>query len=89
MDETNGHYTELVYGGIGDMDRARRIKCNLYNAAKHLGYSMTATIETAGREYQVRYKAISKQHARAYILSKYGKDRSAWPYDPRKKSKSE
>ena len=77
-----GHYAELIYTGIETRDRAERIKKNLFNAAKRLGVSMTATIEREGNGYRVRYKAIDKVAAKAYILEHYGEDPSKWPYSP-------
>jgi hypothetical protein len=90
MNEANGYYTELVITGIKTRERAALIKQGLFNAARCLKVSMCASIEAASNGYQVRYKAISKKHARAYILSKYGPDRETWEaqggYNPRKKA---
>jgi hypothetical protein len=87
MDETTGRYTELVVTGVKDRERAETIRRGLFNAACHHKVSVTVKIESTGREYRVRFTAINKAHAKRYILNKYGPDRSAWPYDPRRKGK--
>jgi hypothetical protein len=87
MNPENGHYAVLVYTGCQSMDRAQRIKRNLFNSAKILGYSMGAKIESLpDGSYQVRFNAREKKYARAAVIAKYGPDRSKWPYDPRKKA---
>ena len=78
-----GHYAELIYSGIEDRPRAELIKRNLHNAARRLGFSMSAKVERDGEGYRVRYRAIDKVHARAYMLSHYGEDSSKWPYHPK------
>lgn len=84
--DENGHYSMLVYNGIEDRERAAEIKRALFRAAKHLGYSMSATVKPAGGgKYEVHFKAIDKVHAKAHIMAKYGPDRSKWPYDPRRR----
>jgi hypothetical protein len=85
MHPETGHHPELLVTGIETQERAADIKRGLYNSAKHLGVSMRANIEHTGKEFRVRFNAINKRMARAYIIKKYGKDRSAWPYDPRRK----
>jgi hypothetical protein len=35
--------------------------------------------------WSVEFRAINKAHAKAYVLAKYGADRSQWPYDPRRR----
>jgi hypothetical protein len=87
MNPETGHYSELVITGITTRERASQCNRGLFNAAKHLGVSVTVKIEHTGREYHVRFTAINKRMARAYIVKKYGNDRSAWPYDPRRKGK--
>jgi hypothetical protein len=82
-----GHYAELVYAGCATRDRAKEIQQALHRAGNHLGFSVSARIEKNGDEWQVRYKAIDKAHAKKYILEKYGNDRSKWPYDPRRKGR--
>lgn len=86
MDDATGRYTELVVTGVKTRDRAEVILRGLFNAARHHEVSMTARIETIPGGYQVRFTAINKKHARAYILAKWGPDRSQWPYDPRRRN---
>lgn len=88
MNETTGHYAELIYTGIKTSDRALQVKRGLYNAAKHHGVSMKADTESlTDGTYQVRFRAIDKKRARAYLIATKGKDRSQWAYDPRRKGK--
>lgn len=87
MDETTGHYPQLIYAGITSKERAQEIKRALYRSGKHVGVSVHAEIECpVPGKYQVRYRAINKAHARKFILERYGPDRSAWPYDPRRRN---
>ena len=81
-----GHYGELVYTGCKTRERATEIRRALFRAAKRLNYSMHAEIENRGREFQVRYHAIDKAHARRWLVQTYGTDRSAWPYNPRSRN---
>ena len=90
MDPDTGFWPEIVYVGIADADRALEIKRGLFRSAKHLGVSMKADIEPGeSGGYQVRFRAISKKHARAHMVRTYGPDRSAWAYDPRARSKKD
>lgn len=80
--DANGHYRTLVYGGIETAERALEIKRSLYRCAKHLGYSMHAEIEQlAAGGFQVRFKAIDKAVARAYIAKKHPGGQGL-PYNP-------
>jgi hypothetical protein len=87
MNPETGHYAELIITGIETRERAWTCSQGLFNAAKHQKVSMTARIEHTGKEFRVRFHAINKSVGRAYIVNKYGTDRSAWPYDPRRKGK--
>ena len=87
MDAETGFWPEILYAGIETHDRAVEIKRGLYRSAKHLNVSMKADIESSGGGYQVRYRAISKKHARAHMVKTYGTDRSNWAYDPRQRNK--
>lgn len=83
-DPTRGFYAELSYGGIETEERAIEIRRSLYRCAKRLGYSMSAHAEKlADGTYRVRFRAIDKAHARAYMVARYGPDRTKWPYNPR------
>jgi hypothetical protein len=85
--DERGHYAELVYAGCESRERAKEIVRALHRSAYHLGVSVTAKPEKSGDTWSVRYKAINKEHAKAYVLGTYGSDRSKWPYDPRRKGK--
>lgn len=80
--DAEGHYQELVYGGIETPERALEIKRSLYRCAKHLGYSMKADVERTASGYQVRFRAIDKARARAYIAAKYKDRPHELPYNP-------
>jgi hypothetical protein len=80
LNEQTGHYGELLYTGCEDEERAKEIKRSLYRCAKQLGFSMKAEIEPgAGSSFQVRFKAIDKTAARAYVRRTYG---NKMPYNP-------
>lgn len=82
-----GFYREVLYTGIETHDRAVELRRSLYRCAKRLGYSMKADIETLSSEqgvtFQIRYRAIDKTVARAWVMKTYGTDRTRWPYNPR------
>lgn len=89
-DTDRGFYTELVYTGIETEERASEVRRSLFRCAKGLGYSMRAEIETAADgTFQVRYHAIDKTKARAWMVKTYGADRSKWPYNPRARVRKE
>lgn len=86
-DPETGHYAELIYAGCATRERAKEIKQALFRAGRYVGVSVSATVEPAGDgTYRVRFKAINKDHARKYVLEKYGSDRSKWAYDPRRRN---
>jgi hypothetical protein len=86
-DSETGWYGTLHIADIESRERAKELKQALFRAAKRQGVSMNAEIKDAvdGTLY-IEFRAISKAHARAFIIKKYGPDRSKWPYDPRRKS---
>lgn len=82
----NGRFGELVYTGCQNKDQAQDIKRALFRAAKRQGVSLTlARIERRGRGYVVRFAAGCKTCGQQYVVSRYGPDRSAWPYNPRRR----
>jgi hypothetical protein len=85
MHPETGYYGELVYTGCKSEQRASEIKQALFRAAKRQGVSITAKVEKSGSEWQVRFTVINKAHARRFVVSKYGTDRNAWPYNPRRR----
>ena len=82
-DPETGHYGECRYTGCASRDRAKEIVQGLHRAAKRQEVSMAARIEPGeDGTFDVVYSAVNKAHARAYVLAKYGSDRSKWPYSP-------
>lgn len=89
----DGHVLASVQHGelveTGDQalteETALEIKRALFRAARRQGLSVTATVETdpATGRFQVRFRSFTKAQARAYMIAKYGPDRTAWPYNPR------
>jgi hypothetical protein len=82
-------YAERIYTGIETRERALEIKRALFRAGGHVPdgqgskkTSVSAKIEQAGNEYQVRYQTFPKTGGRGYILEKHGSDRTKWPYSP-------
>jgi len=93
-DPATGHYGTVVIKPIEDKDRALEIKRALYRSANYLhrnkkmNLSMHAeVVPLADGAFSVEFKAINKSHARAYVLQKYGTDRSKFPYNPMQKDK--
>jgi hypothetical protein len=86
MNPETGHFGELVYTGCPTRERAAEVKRALFRAAKRLNYSVTADIERSSQGFAVRFTAIDKQAARRYMVQKYGTDRNAYPYNPRKRA---
>jgi len=88
MDPETGFYPEIIYVGIENHDRALELRRALFRSAGHLQVSMKADIEPGDKgTYQIRYRAISKKHARAHMVRTHGADRSQWAYDPRARNK--
>lgn len=69
-------------------DQALLWKRGLFNAAKRLKVSVHVNLEPAGHKWRVLFTLHEKRNARAYMVEKYGTDRSAYPYDPRRKGVS-
>lgn len=88
MDEETGKYGTLVYAGCESPARAKEIKQALYRAAKRQGFSVHTEIKRSGGKHHVHFTAISKEHARRYVVQTYGTDRSAWPYNPRQRTQN-
>lgn len=83
-----GHYAELIYAGCDTRERAKEIRQALYRSGYHLKVSVMATVEPAkDGTFQVRFRAVNKDHARKFVLDHYGNDSGRWPYQPRAASK--
>lgn len=84
-----GHYAPLIIRGLDTREEAEEYRKALYRCAHHLNrhgilpVSMSAQIQRNGTGYQIEFRAVDKTLARAFVLRKYGTDRSKWPYDPR------
>lgn len=89
QDPTTLHYAELTEDEINgqairDAEVARELKAALYRAARRANVSLVARVEKrADGSYQVRFKAVDKAAGRAYMIQRYGPDRTKWPYNPR------
>jgi hypothetical protein len=86
FDPATGWYANVHYTGCADESRAKEIVQGLHRAARRIGVSIAAkahkpdSIHPDG--WYVEYWAVDKAMARKYVLEKYGKDRSKWPYSP-------
>jgi hypothetical protein len=79
-DPLTGHYGELHHTGCESRERAAEIKRALYRAAGYKKVSMSARIvEDIDGTHRVIFKAINKEHARAYVKTRYGDNP---PYKP-------
>lgn len=74
---------EAAPGQPLDADTATDFRRALYRAARRQGYALSATVEQTITGYQVRFRVFDKAQARAYMIQKYGPDRTKWPYNPR------
>lgn len=88
-----GYYGTLHYTGCESRDRAKEIVQALFRSASYMhrnklaDVSMSATVHPAeDGTYFVKFAAINKAHARAYVVNHYGTDRSKWAYDPRRRN---
>lgn len=96
-----GYGRELVMKGIESYDRADDMRKGIYRCARHrkvsaeAGPSRVVTgkdemgIHKAGKTYTLRFRIWDKRRARKQHLERYGSDRAAWPYDPRRPATAE
>ena len=95
QDPATLHYGELIEdefapGQALNAHLATEFKSALYRAARRQGVSLVATIEQLpGGRHQIRFRAVDKAAARAYMIQRYGPDRSKWPYNPRNRTPKE
>lgn len=87
-----GHYAELLITGLTSKEEAAEWRASLFRCAHWLTrnrgaeVSMSAKIERDGSGYRIRFAAVDKTIARQHVLTKYGPDRTKWPYDPRRRA---
>lgn len=87
----------MVYRGIETIERAQSIRRGVYRCARHREITADAgTVALAGDDesmglrrekdgtYTLKYRVWTKSQARKAHLARFGPDRSAWPYDPRR-----
>ena len=99
---SKGYGVILKYTGIEDLDRAHDIRRGIYRCAKHRG--LTADAGPSGQlvddaeqmgvrkirgKYELWYRIWDKRTGRKRHLERHGTDRSAWPYDPRRRATAE
>jgi hypothetical protein len=81
------HYALLVYAGCKNPERAAEIKRALFRSARRIGVSLSqCDIHKNGRVWDVHFRAACKECSRQYTVQRYGPDRAAWPYNPRRKA---
>lgn len=82
-DSSTGRYAEVVLTGMRSEDHAREIRRSLHRSARHMKYALDAKIERSpGGGQQIRFSAINKEHARAYIENLRRTNPSKVAYDP-------
>jgi hypothetical protein len=86
----------LRYTGIETAERAHEIRRGIYRCAKHRRVSASAGpsgrtvgegemgVHRARGGYELWFTVNTKRSARKAHLARYGPDRSAWPYDPKR-----
>lgn len=81
--DERGWYATLRYAGCDTRERAVEVKNGLFRAARRAKVSVFTKIEPdADGTWHVEFTAVSKDHARAYVVRTYGKDTASWPYNP-------
>lgn len=81
--DDQGHYKHLTYFGCETEARAKEIRQALFRCARYLKVSMSATAHRSDDgTWQVDFFAVNPDHARAYVVGRYGTDRTKWAYDP-------
>lgn len=97
FDPATGRYATLRYVGIESEQRARELVQGLHRAATRFGYSLHTNAPSAKVSWPanaedgtwfIEYTCIDKACARAFVLAKYGADRSKWAYSPIKGDKN-
>lgn len=87
-----GHYGELVIA-CADVTEAREHAQALYRCARYLskyriadiGVSVDRPRKGQGGKWLLTFRAVDKTLARNHVMTKYGNDRSKWPYDPHRR----
>lgn len=92
-----GYGQVLIYRGVETIERAQEIRRGIYRCARHREIAAEAgtaalasddQVMGISRErdgtYTIRFRVWTKTQARKAHLARYGPDRSAWPYDPRR-----
>ena len=81
-----GFEKPFTWSGLESRERARKCKQGLFNAAKGQtpSVSVSADIEPEpGGTWRLTFVLHDKAVARAFVVGKYGKDRTQWPYRAR------
>ena len=82
-DPESGHYAEVVLNGMHSVDHAREIQRALYRSARYMKVSLAAKPERSpDGGWQIRFTAINKEHARAYIENLRATAPHKVAYDP-------
>ena len=88
FDAETGEYATLRDTGHKTREAAVEVQRGIFNARRYVGVKAKVKIVAeADGSYSVEFAAVNPDHARAYMIAKYGTDRTKWPYDPRKKGK--
>jgi hypothetical protein len=84
--DNEGHYSELVYAGVEDQEWAKEIRRALFRSSRYLKVALKADLEQAADgTHQIRFHAIDKARARAYIVAQAQGDPSRLAYNPYRK----
>jgi hypothetical protein len=81
-----GYEQECTWPDIASREQANQLKRGLHNAARlhKPQVSVSTEVEPASNgQWRIRFVLHHKRIARAYIVTKHGPDRAAWPYNPR------
>jgi hypothetical protein len=90
MDET-GAYGTLIVNDLTDAEEKEAFSA-LRRAALHLKYSVSCVKEDDPEhpgKCQVKFTVRDKAMSRAWIVSNFGTDRSAWKYNPRQRNQKD
>ena len=81
-----GFEKPFAWAGLESRERARLCKQGLFNAAKGQKPPVSVSVDIEpepGGTWRCTFVLHDKTVAKAYVMSKYGKDRTQWPYRAR------
>lgn len=83
--DEKGGFAEIHYTGCATRERAMEIRRAAFRSKRHTGYSVSAKPkQDKSGEWRVIIRAHDPAMAKAYMIERYGEDRTKWPYSPKR-----